>query len=119
KQLDPEIRFLAIGHGAEVALVRQKARELGVLEKNFFMESPVSKAEMPALFSAATLSTSLFIPLEPMWHNSANKFFDTLAASRPIAINYGGWQADLIRETGAGVVLDEDPAVAVQRLHAF
>ena len=41
-----------------------------------------------------------------LWDNSANKFFDALAASRPIAINYGGWQADLIRETGAGLVLD-------------
>jgi glycosyltransferase involved in cell wall biosynthesis len=38
--------------------------------------------------------------------NSANKFFDFLAAGRPIAINYGGWQAELLRSTGAGIVLD-------------
>src|SRR5678816_2530569 len=31
---------------------------------------------------------------------------DRLAAGRPVAINYGGWQADLVRESGAGLVLD-------------
>ena len=41
-----------------------------------------------------------------MWTNSANKFFDALAAGKPIAINYQGWQADLLRESGAGLVLD-------------
>ena len=41
-----------------------------------------------------------------MWDNSANKFFDGLAAGRPVMINYGGWQADILRETGAGIVLD-------------
>ena len=61
---------------------------------------------MPAVLRAADLATSLFVPLEAMWHNSANKFFDALAAGCPPAINYGGWQAELLRETGAGLVLD-------------
>lgn len=120
RPLDPEIRFLAVGGGAEVDLVRDKARELGVLGENFFIEESLPKAEVPALFNAATVSTSLFIPLEAMWHNSANKFFDALAASRPLAINYGGWQADVLRETGAGVVLDHgDPAAAASKLRDF
>jgi len=41
-----------------------------------------------------------------VWNNSANKFFDSLAAGRPIAINYEGWQAELLRSSGAGIVLD-------------
>jgi glycosyltransferase involved in cell wall biosynthesis len=40
-----------------------------------------------------------------MWNNSANKFFDALAAGRPVALNHGGWQADLLAASGAGVVL--------------
>ena len=118
--LDPDVRFLAVGSGAEVAPVRETARSLGVLDRTFFIENAVSKAEMPALFSAATVCTSLFIPLKPMWNNSANKFFDALAAGRPVAINYGGWQAELIDETGAGLVLDpENPARAAEQLHAL
>ncbi|MDH4992794.1 glycosyltransferase family 4 protein [Aquamicrobium lusatiense] len=119
-QIDPEVRFLAVGRGLEVQSVRERARSLGVLERNFFIEDAVPKAEMPALLSAATVSLSLVIPLKELWDNSANKFFDTLAAGRPIAVNHGGWQAELIRNTGIGIVLDHaDPAAAANSLHAF
>ena len=36
-----------------------------------------------------------------MGTNSANKFFDALAAGRPIAINYGGWHRHLLDESTA------------------
>lgn len=120
KVLAPDIRFLAVGRGGEFKRVRQKAVELGVLDENFFMENALSKLEMPALFSAATVTTSLVIPLEQLWKNSANKLFDSFAAGRPIAINHGGWQADLLDETGAGIVLDKDDTPrAARRLLAF
>ena len=48
----------------------------------------------------------LFLPLREMEANSANKFFDGLAAARPIAINYGGWQKDLIESHEVGIALD-------------
>jgi glycosyltransferase involved in cell wall biosynthesis len=56
------------------------------------------------------------VDLPEMWANSANKFFDGLAAGRPVAINYGGWQADLLRESGAGIRLpasEPRPAAAL------
>ena len=102
----PELRFIVIGHGPDEEKIRALAKELGVLDKTFFMLPKVSKAEMPAVLSAATVATSLFIDLEEMWVNSANKFFDALASGTPVAINYGGWQADLLRNNGAGLVLD-------------
>jgi glycosyltransferase involved in cell wall biosynthesis len=70
----------------------------------------VPKADLPVILAAATMSTSFVRPVRALWDNSANKFFDALAASRPIAVNYGGWQADLLRETGAGLVLDPHDA---------
>jgi glycosyltransferase involved in cell wall biosynthesis len=55
-----------------------------------------------------------------MWNNSANKFFDALAAGKPIAINYSGWQADLLRENAVGVVLPPDaPEKAALLLSEF
>ena len=78
------------------------------------------KSEMPSLLSAATVSTSLVIDLPELWNNSANKFFDALAAGRSIMINYEGWQANLIRETGAGLVVPPTDAVQSARmLHNF
>jgi glycosyltransferase involved in cell wall biosynthesis len=64
------------------------------------------KKDMPKILSAANLVISLFINLPEMWANSANKFFDGLASGTTIAINYDGWQAKLLRETGAGIILD-------------
>ncbi len=76
-------------------------------------------ATCPALLAAATVATSLFRPIPEMESNSANKFFDALAAGRPVAINYGGWHRDLLTETGAGVALPPDPVAAARELTAF
>ncbi len=106
----PEVRFLMVGGGVEGEKVLALAREKGVLEKNLWILPSLSKGEMPGLMSAATLCSSWVIPQPAFWNNSANKFFDALAAGRPVAINHEGWQADLLRETGAGVVLPQsDP----------
>jgi len=105
RDLDSSIVFVIIGDGAELNLVKRRAAELDVLEKNLWLLPRVSKNEMPAYFSAATIGCSLFINLPEMRHNSANKFFDTLAAGKPVAINYLGWQAEKILDSGAGIVL--------------
>ncbi|MCZ7574922.1 MAG: glycosyltransferase family 4 protein [Ardenticatenaceae bacterium] len=104
--LDPEIRFLVVGEGAEKQRVLETARQLDVYERNFFIMSSLPKAQIPTVLSAADIATSLFVDLSPMWTNSANKFFDALASGTPVAINYLGWQAKLLEETGAGIVLD-------------
>ena len=114
--LDPDVRFLLVGEGAEAQKVRGLAAELGVLDVNLWIWKPVPKQETPRVLSAATVATSLFVPLEAMWKNSANKFFDALAAGKPVAINYGGWQADLIEQSGAGVVLPPDDAEQAARI---
>jgi len=104
--ISPEICFVAVGDGMEKGKVINKARELGVLDKNLYFLDPVPKIEIVKLLSAANLSLSLFGPVKEMWHNSANKLFDALASGTPIAINYGGWQEDIIRENKCGLVLD-------------
>lgn len=105
RYLAPEIRFLTVGDGLEYNLVSKLAKKMGVLNDNFFMMKAIPKNKIPIILSAATMATSLVIDLPALWANSANKFFDALAAGCPIAINYGGWQADLIEEAGAGIVL--------------
>lgn len=119
-RLNPEVRFLVVGEGAEEELVRSEARNMGVYGRNFFMEPPVPKSEVPALLDAASIATSLFIPLRPMWNNSANKFFDALAAGKPLAINYGGWQSELLAKSGAGLSLPpNEPHLAAKAMHDF
>ncbi len=119
-KLNSEVRFLIVGEGYEEELVRVKAIELDVLNKNLFIFNKVPKKEIPIILSASTVATSLFIDLPSMWNNSANKFFDALAANRPIMINYSGWQADLLTEYEAGIVVPpSDSKIAAQQLFKF
>ena len=108
RELAPEICFVIIGSGAEAEHVLSVARNLGVLDVNFILMQPRSKSEIPAAFAAASMSISVVIDLEELHANSANKFFDGLAAGRPVAINYGGWQADVLAQARAGIVLPRD-----------
>ena len=120
RMVAPEIRFLLVGSGAKREEVTAKAKALGVLGQNLWIWDPVPKAAVPDLLAAATVATSLFVSLQPMWNNSANKFFDALAAGKPIAINYGGWQAELLEKSGAGIVLPPGkPLQAAQSLALF
>jgi glycosyltransferase involved in cell wall biosynthesis len=105
-------KFVVVGGGACEHIVREEAARLGVLNNNFFIYPPVLKKEMPNVLAAADISMSLFIDLKEMWANSANKFFDSLASGTPLVINYEGWQADLLRESGAGIVIPPGDAEA-------
>ena len=80
------------------------AKEKAVLNINLFMMKQIPKKQIPTVLSAATLCTALFIDKPEMRANSADKFFDALAASTPILINYGGCMVDLIEKNQCGLV---------------
>lgn len=112
-----DLHFVLVGDGAGRDALIQRATNHGVLDQNLHVLAPIPKREIPGLLGAATIATSLFMPLPEMEANSANKFFDALAAGKPIAINYGGWHADLLEEWGAGIALPHaQPMVAAARL---
>ena len=120
--LGSDIRLLLVGDGGERDAVIEQARAAGVYERNLFFETKMTKREIPALFSAATMGSSLFIDLPEMRVNSANKFFDTLAAGKPILLNYGGWMHDLVAAHGCGIAawgrsIEEIAQELHQRLH--
>lgn len=117
RKLGSNATFVVAGDGKEYQSIQSLARELGVLNDNFYMIGQLPKADMPLLLAATDIAVSLFIDLPEMWKNSANKFFDALASGTPVAINYQGWQADLLRESGAGIVLPaNDPPTAARAL---
>ncbi len=120
KDIMPEAKFVAVGTGACEKELREVSCQLGILEKNFWIWPPIPKMEMPALLSACTVATSLFKPIPEMEHNSANKFFDALAAGRPVVINYGGWQKDILEQSGAGISIPgNDPKAGAIQLAQF
>jgi glycosyltransferase involved in cell wall biosynthesis len=117
--LDPEVRFLIVGGGAERDRVASLAEQLGVLGTNLFMLPSQPKGAMPALLAAASMTTSPVADIPALAGNSANKVFDGFAAGRPVALNADGSLGDLLVRTGAGLVLGRDPQVAAKQLVAF
>ncbi len=103
--MDPQLVYILIGRGAKKQEVINQAKRTEVLNKNVFILDPIPKAELPDWYASASMGSSFVINVKELWANSANKFFDTLAAGRPVLINYGGWQAEAIKEKNTGYIL--------------
>lgn len=104
-KLNSNVRILLVGDGRERPNLQRAAEQAGVLNVNLFVENPLSKKEVPGLLSAATVASNLVIDLPQAHANSANKFFDTLAAGKPILLNHGGWMHDLVKSRNCGLAL--------------
>lgn len=102
-----DIAIILIGNGAEKSAVLEKAQNAGVLNKNLFIVPPVAKQELPQWYFEVDMGSSFVIPIQELWANSANKFFDTLAAGKPVLINHGGWQKEAILNQNMGYILPE------------
>ena len=105
RTLGSDIRIYLVGQGAERNAVLALAKREGVLEKNLFLDDAIPKSQMPDLLSAATVASNLVIDLPEARANSANKFFDTLAAGKPVLLNHGGWMHDLVKQHDCGLAV--------------
>lgn len=112
RNLDPEVRFLIVGSGRCLGKVTELAAALGVAGVNLKISPEVPKSEMPTILGAATVAVSTVADVPALWANSANKVFDAFAAGVPLAINHDGWLADLLRESGAGIVMPPTDALS-------
>jgi glycosyltransferase involved in cell wall biosynthesis len=117
---DPEVRIVILGDGRMREQIRRLAADLGVLDRNLFLLGPIAKTEAVAFFAACDLATGLTLNRPELGSDASNKLFDAFAAGRPVAVNHGGWIADLITTSGAGLVLPpDDPDGAATAVAAF
>lgn len=120
RTLMPEAVVVLLGGGAEFEATRERARDTGVLDMNCFILESVTKQQVAAWFRACDVAVSTFVDLPGLQANSPNKVFDALAAGRPVAVNNGGWMADILTRTGAGMSLPPgSPSEAARLLAAF
>jgi len=105
--LDNELVYILVGSGAEKENTIALSKEKGVWQKNVFVFDAISKRELPQWYANVDMGSSFVIPIKELWANSANKFFDTLAAGKPILINHQGWQKEVIEKDNLGYVLPE------------
>ncbi|GAA2511506.1 glycosyltransferase family 4 protein [Pilimelia columellifera] len=114
---DHRAAVVIVGGGGELDAVRRQAAASGVLDRNLFVVGQVSKQEVPAWLSTASMAVSCLRDLPSLQGSAPNKVFDALAAGRPVAVNYGGWLTDQLVDAGAGIHLPpHDPAEGARRL---
>jgi glycosyltransferase involved in cell wall biosynthesis len=116
---DSRFTFVVMGDGQERQAIENLARARAVLGHNFRMLPPMPKTEMSDALAATDIATTLFLPLPELEANSANKFFDGLAAGCCTAVNIGGWQQELLESSRAGIRLSRNPQAAALQLQTL
>lgn len=115
--IDPEIRFVVFGSGRSSEQVRQLAAEKKVLNKTLFMFEPLPKERLVRWCVAADMHLALMAGPSTYLRNAVNnKFFEALAAGKPIANNFDGWQTQVAAEADIGVRLDAEDYEAAARI---
>ena len=120
RRLDPEIRFIVIGDGAERAAIAELARHKGVLDQTFFMPGAMPKRELAVWLAACDMAVGLFSGPRVLWKDAVqNKFFDALAAGKPVACNFSGFQSELAVQHDVGLIFDaENAELAARQVHS-
>lgn len=99
--IDENIIFLMIGEGNRKSHLKKRVDEENL--RNVVIKDALSKNEIARVIKSADVGImcvdNKFKILED---NSANKFFDFLAAGIPVLINYGGWQKEIIEKSNCG-----------------
>lgn len=111
--LDPTIRFVVVGDGAERAAVEERARQAGLLGTTMFFFGHLPKADVADWVVASDMVVCLFAGPRVVWKDAVqNKFFDALAAGKPTASNFEGFQSIMARDAGVGIILPAHSACA-------
>lgn len=95
-----DIHFVIVGDGSEKAGLIDKAQCLGLENTEFVDSKP--KSELSSFVSACDVSMVIFANYHILEHNSANKFFDSLSAGKPVLLNYSAWQREILETNNAG-----------------
>ena len=108
---DPDIHYLLIGDGKQKEHLKQRVKKEGI--SNVMIEDAKPKAEVVENILSADLGLMCVDnQYKILEDNSANKFFDFLAAGLPVLINYGGWQKRALEELHCGKATTTPEAMA-------
>jgi glycosyltransferase involved in cell wall biosynthesis len=98
------ILFVLLGEGSEKRHLKQSVTQKKI--NNIEIHDSVPKSKLPELIAACDVSMVIFAHFPILQHNSANKFFDSLSAGKPLLLNYSGWQRDILENNNAGLGCD-------------
>lgn len=97
-----DIMFVLIGEGSQKPALSGRIKELNLTTVEII--SAVPRTQLPPYLAAADVIMCIIgnFPIIEQ-HASLNKFYDGLAAGKPIILNYDGWQGQALKEKNAGL----------------
>lgn len=96
-----DIKFLLVGDGVCKPDL-MKAAEAKLLD-NVVFHDPIPKKQLMGLLKGTHVGLQILADIPAFYRGtSPNKFFDYLAAKRPVLINYPGWLAELVQQETCG-----------------
>jgi glycosyltransferase involved in cell wall biosynthesis len=98
---DDRVAIVAHGDGGERPRLEERAEDLGL--ENLRLLPAVPKEKLAGILGAADVTLTVFAPHPILETTSPNKFFDSLAAGKPVVVNVDGWLRRLVEEHEAGV----------------
>jgi glycosyltransferase involved in cell wall biosynthesis len=100
----PEIHFVLAGDGSRKKILTARIESLGLENIEILDSRP--KVELAKLVAACDVAMVIFANFPILENNSANKFFGSLSAGKPVLLNYSGWQRKILEENHAGFGCD-------------
>jgi len=95
------ILFVLLGQGNEKSILKKTVSKLNL--GNVQILPSVPKNLLPEVFAAVDIGLVIIGNYPIIQHNSANKFFDSLSAGKPVLLNYSGWQREILEDDFAGL----------------
>ncbi|ESU71412.1 hypothetical protein T260_13485 [Geobacillus thermopakistaniensis] len=111
---DRDVIFILTGDGKTKPYLEQMCKENNL--DNVIFTGAVPRQEMPNLLAISDITITSFKNIPILATNSPNKFFDSLAASKPVIVNSNGWTRKIVEDYNIGYYVDPDHPIQLAQL---
>jgi glycosyltransferase involved in cell wall biosynthesis len=108
---DERVHIVIIGEGSERPRLEERVRALAL--RNLTILPPVPKRELAGVVGACDATLTVLAPFDLFDTAAPNKFFDGLAAGKPVVSNIRGWLKELVETENVGIAVPPGSGVEI------